>query len=191
MLTINQPIDAINKKRHSVGLVALAAAAISSSMFLSTENQTKLKEKLIAQQKKLDKKFEKTLFLKNNNPVKITVQSDGGSIASYTSTKKPNELIEETIMKSSSNVMSTSADLALVNQQYSKQLSNSSNISKSSERVNSSISSSNSNDHKRNSSRSRMSNTGLNQFKTTNEVLILIETWIKNAPNDFMGIFRP
>lgn len=155
-------------------------------MFLSTENQTKLKEKLIDQQKKLDKKFEKSIFLKQNKPVKITVQSDAGSIASYTSNKKPNNLLEEGIKQLTAL---TSTDLSLANAiQYSKQMSNSSNISKSSERINSSMSSSNS-DQKRNSSRSaRMSSTGLNtnQFKTSNEVLILIETWIKNAPNDFM-----
>ncbi len=190
-MSINTVGDSKNdnqKKRHSIGLVAMAAAAISSTVFISNENQTKLKEKLVDQQKKLNKKFEKSLFLQQINPVKITVQSDAGSIASYSSSKNPNSIIN----KEESSIASNTRIDASFNNEFSKQINNASNTSKSIERINSSVSSNSTEQTKRNSSRStRMSNTALSSphsFKTTNEVLILIETWIKNAPNDFMGI---
>jgi hypothetical protein len=163
--------DKDKKKRNSFGFVAIAAASLSSAMLLTTD---KLKEKLIDQQKKLDEKFEKK-FLETNNfkrPVKITVQSDAGSIASYSSNKKPGGAATTTEGEAVENNISTAAggvESAL-------------NKSKTTlERVSSSVSSSNSNEHKRHSSR-----LGTANIFTSNEVLILIETWIKNAPNDFM-----
>ena len=128
------------------------------------------------------------MFLQQINPVKITVQSDAGSIASYSSSKNPNSIIN----KEESSIASNTRVDASYSNEFTKQINNATTPSKSIERISSSVSSSNSTEQtKINSNRStRMSNTALSSphsFKTTNEVLILIETWIKNAPNDFMG----
>lgn len=178
MLSVNElsSSDKDKKKRNSFGFVAIAAASLSSAMLMTTD---KLKEKLIDQQKKLDEKFEKK-FLETNNinrPVKITVQSDAGSIASYSSNKKPGG--------GGGGTTTTGLGEAVKNISTAGGVSsNESALNKSKttlERVSSSVSSSNSNEQKRNSSR-----LGTANIFTSNEVLILIETWIKNAPNDFM-----
>lgn len=189
-----------NQNNASFGVVAMVAAAIGSSLFLTDEQH----EKLIAQQqssfKDQKKQFPNRLSssVKNNffsnlassitnsnmantasnslkklktsaslMPVKITVQNETGSITSQTSS-----------VCNSKNNSTTNVDQAVVRTRETRLESVISNKQRTSFAVNE-LTVANTN----NSSNSSSSKPG-------SEVLTLISTWIKNAPNDFMGLHQ-
>lgn len=155
------------------GIVALAAASINSSFMVSKHS---FKEKSNVDKEKA--KIQPTDMscsltnVANLMPVKITVQSDAGSITSYDNLNKSKQTINEPIEQDETK----KTDETVTRSATSKADKSESSVCDSIDTVSSGKSA-------MVASNSLPINSGT---KPGSEVLILIATWIKNAPNDFM-----
>lgn len=140
------------------GIVALAAASINSSLlqFKRADTPTSgLKQKMT----------NSLLNVSNLKPVKITVQSEAGSVKSYDDLSKSRQQLSEELYKSSSKTSSEPT------------------VGKSTENIED-VGAANA---EKKAAKIPSSNQVVNSApKPGTEVLTLISTWIKNAPNDFL-----
>lgn len=153
------------------GIVALAAASITSSLVQfkrqppdTTENQSNSQ-----------------LNVSSLKPVKITVQSDAGSVKSYEDLNKSKQTInDDSQAQSSAAVASDQSDIVL---KRPDRLDSVTSCTSFTDRV-----AIGRNQTQRQTSNANSTNTVAvnNASKPGTEVLTLIATWIKNAPNDFL-----
>lgn len=190
-------------KTHSFGVVALATATIGSSLFFNEDQQKALKQQVKEQQSRLSQSFKSNLLsaFGNSSAKKLTTSSSLMPVKITLNVHKDNPT------KSENNLMvnkdaDNNAMLAIVpvngkekpneaDSDEKKNLVTPGNLNQ--DRKLSSISNISNLDAK---SRNSLGISGneltvysavTNQYKPGSEVLTLISTWIKNAPNDFMG----
>lgn len=155
------------------GIVALAAASINSSLLQfkrqppdTAENQSN-----------------SLLNVSSLKPVKITVQSDAGSVKSYEDLNRSKQTINDDSQAQSSAQLAVASDQCDIVPKRPDRLDSVTSCTSFTDRV----AIGQSQTQRQTSNANSTSTVAVNNAsKPGTEVLTLIATWIKNAPNDFL-----